>query len=171
MLRISGASNSFAVLTKLYGGDVPHRAVLDELERIGAVRRDGQNVTLTRRERPRFTALMSALPAIIDGIRVASTAEVSRTQPAMYRLIIPARSDLDLTLVRERCASTVTAMLNGLGESLGGHLKPTNRQDRSQSFVVTVLLTENKESQALPRLTHSSPRRRHRTSDKRGTRA
>jgi len=162
VLRISGASNSFALLTKLYGGDVPHRAVLDELHRIGAVRREGQNVRLLRRERPRFTALMSALPAIIDGIRVASAAEGSRTPPAMYRLVIPAKSEIDLTLVRERCASTVTAMLSGLGESLGGHLtKPTIRQDRSKSFIVTVLLTENKEPRAHPRAVRSSPGGRH----------
>src|SRR5258707_10129732 len=33
-LRISGSSMSFTGLVKKYGGDVPHRAVLDELRRI-----------------------------------------------------------------------------------------------------------------------------------------
>src|SRR6267378_6568668 len=45
-LRISGSSMSFTGLVKKYGGDVPHRAVLDELRRIGAVRRDEDRVQL-----------------------------------------------------------------------------------------------------------------------------
>ena len=36
-LQISGLRGSFARLVRKYGGDVPHRAVLDELRRIGAV--------------------------------------------------------------------------------------------------------------------------------------
>ena len=147
-LQVSGPSKSFAYLTKLYGGDVPHRAILDELQRIGAVRTDGENVMLTmaraRRGRPTFDALLSALPAIIDGIRVASRPEASVAAPVIYRLVIPAKSSLDLTLMRERVLSTVTAMLNGLGESLGGGLTaPKSRQTQPHSFVVTVLLAEN----------------------------
>src|SRR5690242_19375754 len=36
-LRISGSSISFTSLVKKYGGDIPHRAVLDEMLRIRAV--------------------------------------------------------------------------------------------------------------------------------------
>src|ERR1700730_3732201 len=36
-LKISGSNGSFACLARKYGGDVPHRAVLDELRRIGVV--------------------------------------------------------------------------------------------------------------------------------------
>jgi hypothetical protein len=144
-LRISGNSNSFALLTRLYGGDVPHRAILDELQRIGAVRRSSQVVTLRKRERPRFTSLISALPAIIDGIRIASISDGTRLPPAIYRLSIPAKSELELTLVRERCVSTVATMLSGLGESLGGQLtRAMTRHGGLRSFVVTVLLTEKK---------------------------
>jgi hypothetical protein len=144
-LRISGPSNSFLILTRLYGGDVPHRAILDELQRVGAVRRDGQYVALTGRERPRLNSLMFALPAIIDGIRIASRGGSSRMPPAIYRLRIPAKSELDMTLLRQRCVSTVATMLSGLGESLGGQLtRPLTKQSGAKSFVVTVLLTESK---------------------------
>jgi hypothetical protein len=147
-LQVSGSSISFSYLTKLYAGDVPHRAVLDELQRIGAVRRHGQNVILTmaraRRGRPTFAALTSALPAIIDGIRVASRAGTSSASPAIYRLTIPAKSAFDLAIMRERCLSSITAMLDGLGESLGGDLTMQKAPLlQPHSFVITVLLAEN----------------------------
>lgn len=147
-LRISGPSKSFAHLARMYGGDVPHRAVLDELHRIGAVRREGKNVILNmtrvRPQRHRFASLSFVLPAIIDGIRVASTAEISRAPPSMYRLTIPAKSELEVAIMRERCVSTVTAMLNGLEESLGHLAEPRPHRDQPHSFVVTVLLAENR---------------------------
>src|SRR2546429_3570358 len=45
-LRISGTRASFTGLVKKYGGDVPYRAVLDELRRIGAVSADEGKVSL-----------------------------------------------------------------------------------------------------------------------------
>ena len=45
-LRISGAKTSFPSLVRKYGGDVPHRAVLDDLRRIGAFSDDGECVVL-----------------------------------------------------------------------------------------------------------------------------
>jgi Family of unknown function (DUF6502) len=152
-LRVSGPLVSFARLTRLYGGDVPHRAVLEELRRVGAVRTVGENVVLTiakaRRGRPSIATLSSVLPAIIDGIRMASDTHVA---PAIYRLTIPAKSSLDLAIMRERCSSTITTMLSGLGDSLGGNLTtPKNRQLQQHSFVVTVLLSENKGQEPVQR--------------------
>jgi len=164
-LKISGSPISFALLTRVYGGDVPHRAVLDELCRIGAVRRDGENVVPTALRHPpsrrRFASLSSVLPAIIDGIRLAAP-EASRISPSIYRLTIPAKSELDGAIVRERCLSTVTTMLDGLGESLGGHFARGNRRGEAHSFVVTVLLTErrvNKSVQLNVRGDRPTPRR------------
>jgi hypothetical protein len=92
-LKISGASNSFALLTKLYGGDVPHRAVLDELDRIGAVRRDGKHVvlTLTRAERLRrsLPSLSAVLP-VMTGLLVESRKkELLRPRRKSARLKTP----------------------------------------------------------------------------------
>jgi Family of unknown function (DUF6502) len=148
-LKISDSPNSFALLVKLYGGDVPHRAILDELKRIGAVRREGNDVILAMkrvpRPRDRFASLSSVLPALVDGIRLASASNTSRTTRSIYRLTVPAKSDLDVSIVRERCMSTVTAMLNGLEESLGGQLSGSRSKKAQQcSFVVTVLLAENR---------------------------
>jgi hypothetical protein len=42
-LEIDGGTGSFAALVRRYGGDVPPRAMLDELERVGAVVRTAEN--------------------------------------------------------------------------------------------------------------------------------
>ena len=49
-LKISGTHDSFARLAKKYGGDIPRRAILDELRRRGSVASDAMNgrVRLTR---------------------------------------------------------------------------------------------------------------------------
>jgi hypothetical protein len=167
-LRISGTSTSFACLAKLYGGDVPHRAVLEELRRIGAVRREGKDVVLTTtravRQRRRLTSLSLVLPALIDGIRLAAACEASHKPPTIFRLTIPVKSDLDAKVVRERCLSTVATMLNGLEESLGGQIvPPRSRRAHPYPFVVTVLLAENGVIESVNRLPQSPVRPSRRT--------
>ena len=50
LLSVSGNSNSFQELVRRYSGDVPYRAVLDELEGDGSVERlDENRVKLTQR--------------------------------------------------------------------------------------------------------------------------
>ena len=164
-LRVSGTSASFAVLAKLYAGDVPHRAILDELRRIGAVRREGKVVVLAKarvlRHRRRVASLSSVIPALIDGIRLAAACETSREPPSIYRLTIPVPSDLKLAIVRERCLSTVATMLNGLEESLGGQIiRARSRRAQQHSFVLTVLLAENEASPSLSRSTQSAAMQR-----------
>lgn len=81
-LRIAGRRGSFAQLVRKYGGDVPHRAVLDELRRIGAVRDIPSGVQLRRspnlRQRNNFAFLSPVLPVLIDGLRVASNWDGSK---------------------------------------------------------------------------------------------
>jgi hypothetical protein len=160
-LRVSGTSTSFAVLAKLYGGDVPHRAMLDELRRIGAVRRKGKDVVLTTvrvlRQRRRPASLSSVIPALIDGIRLAAACETSREPPSIYRLTIPVQSAVQVAIVRERCLSTVTTMLNGLEETLGGQIIPAkSRRTQQHSFVLTVLFAQNGENKSVNRPAQSA---------------
>lgn len=48
-LPIDGQGDTFATLVRAYSGDVPPRAILDELERVGAVARDGTYIRLIER--------------------------------------------------------------------------------------------------------------------------
>src|SRR5215469_4732660 len=146
-LRIAGPGASFARLVRKYGGDVPHRAILDELRRIEVVSDNGNVVWLKTspifRKRHNFAFLSGVLPVLIDGIRIASRR--SRRSASIQRLTLPVESEVDLAIVRERCRSSTKSMLDGLGESLGASVTvPRRRRNSDYSFTITVLLAENR---------------------------
>jgi len=148
-LSIAGPRESFASLVHKYGGDVPHRAVLDELRRIHAVTDNGKTVWLkispVLRKRHDFAFLSPALPALVDGIRIASRRASSRPSSSIQRLTLPIESEVDLAIVRERCRSSTKSMLDGLGESLGTSVRvPRTRRNSAFSITITVLLAENR---------------------------
>ena len=147
-LRISGSSTSFTGLVKKHGGDVPHRAVLDELRRIGAVSVDEHSVQLQSSHRARqrhdFIFLSPVMPALVDGIRIASSKARSGAASSIHRLTLPVETEVDLAIVRDRCASSAKAMLEGLGHSLDTQVTVPKRRGKSAySFTITVLLAEN----------------------------
>lgn len=76
-LRVAGSRASFAQLVTKYGGDLPYRAVLSELRRMGAVCGDDHNLQLKTsykvRRRADLAFLSPVLPVLIDRIRTAST--------------------------------------------------------------------------------------------------
>src|ERR1700756_2679523 len=146
-LRIAGPGASFASLVRKYGGDVPHRAILDELRRIEAVSDNGNIVRLKAspifRKRHDFAFLSRVLPVFVDGIRIASRR--SRPSASIQRLTMPVESEVDLAIVRERCRSSTRLMLDGLSESLGTSVTvPRRRRNSDYSFTITVLLAENR---------------------------
>lgn len=148
-LRISGTRASFTGLVKKYGGDVPYRAVLDELRRIGAVSADEDNVQLQSPQPPSqrqgFVFLSPVLPALVDGIRIASSQARSGAASSIHRLSLPVETEVDLAIVRDRCASSAKSMLEGLGHSLGTQVTvPRRRVKSAYSFTITVLLAENR---------------------------
>ena len=148
-LRISGSSTSFTGLVKKHGGDVPHRAVLDELRRIGAVSVNQNSVQLQSSHHPGqrhdFVFLSPVLPALVDGIRIASSKARSDAASSIHRLNLPVETEVDLAIVRDRCASSAKAMLDGLGHSLGTQVTVPKRRGKSAySFAITVLLAENR---------------------------
>lgn len=155
VLRIAGPGASFASLVRKYGGDVPHRAILDELQRINAVTGNGKRVWLKTspilRKRHNFTFLSPVLPVLVDGIRIASRRAGSRPSSSIQRLTFPVESEVDLAIVRERCRSSTKSMLDGLGESLGASVTvPRRRRTSEYSFTITVLLVENRATSRSP---------------------
>jgi hypothetical protein len=147
LLRILGTSESFSSLAKKYGGDVPYRAVLNELQRIGAVKVDHEHVRLrpTRhlRKSHDLGSFSAALPALIDGLKIAAATKKPDIATSIHRLLLPVDSELDLAFVRERCISTVKTMLDGLSHSLGAKGQPRNAAGGSAAFAVTVLMVES----------------------------
>jgi Family of unknown function (DUF6502) len=147
-LPISGCAESFTLLAKKYAGDVPYRAVLGELERINAVRVKGDRVNLTKstglRRREDATALTAVVPALIDGLRIAS-APGDDAGKSVYRLQIPAQSELELAFVKDRCSSSAKSMLDGLGHSLGVDSHKLRSKKKGATLVsVSILLSASR---------------------------
>ena len=152
-LTISGRLCAFARLVRAYGGDVPHRAVLDELRRIEAVRESGSSIVLNRdetiRERQELSGLTTVVPVLIDSLHLASQEQDLRKGGSIRRLTLSADDPVELAIVRDRCTTAVKAMLRGLSESLGVRPSTAARKKESaeSSCTITVLLVENKEIQ------------------------
>ena len=144
-LWISGQRGSFAHLVKKHGGDVTHRAVLDELRRVGAVEDLNGSVNLRRSlhrgQRGNFFFLSPFLPLLVDALRLASTANTNAAS-SIRTLRIPAKTEVDLAIVRERCASSAQAMLDGLAHSLGSR-PAAYRRPSMRSVNITILLSED----------------------------
>ena len=150
LLPISGARRSFARLVRKYGGDIPHRAVLDELRRLGAVIDAGANVKLRKsvdlRQRHDFAFLSPVLPVLVDGLRIAAKKTASDGLQSIRRLSLPVESELELAIVRERCASSAQSLLEGLADSLRTRVTaPRRGRHPASSFTITILLAENRE--------------------------
>jgi Family of unknown function (DUF6502) len=147
-IRITGARGSFARLVRKHGGDVPHRAVLDELRRIGAVSDHDGKVELKDsphlREHLNFAFLTPVTPALVDGLRIAAKLERSSVKSSIQRLSLPARTELDLAILRDRCKSSAQSMLEGLTHSLGKQIAIPTRKGRPNAwFTITVLMAES----------------------------
>lgn len=151
-LVVGGARTSFARLVRKYGGDIPHRAVLAELIRIGAVRESDGYVALLRsthvRKRYDFAFLAPVLPALLDSLRISSATPRSEASSSVHRLAIPAETELDLSIIRDRCTSSAQSMLDGLAHSLAKQVTlPRTSRRTPYSFAVTILLAEDKPTQ------------------------
>jgi hypothetical protein len=145
-LPITGGRGSFARLVKKYGGDLPHRAVLHELRRIGAAcEADGRvepRLSRHSRRRNNFDFLSPVLPALVDLLGISSKKSASKI-PSIQRLIIPVETEIDLAIVRERSASSAQSMLDGLAHSLGTQVTvPKSRRPPAYSVTVTIVLAE-----------------------------
>lgn len=148
-LRKYGPGTSFVTLARKFGGDVPHKALLDELQRMGIVTCDEQSVRLRKsqnlRQRNDFGFLSPVLPALLDALRIASRRVSPEESPSIHRLTIPAETEIDLAIMRERCVSSAKSMLSGLGDSLRPRVSLSQRKNNSpHSFTITVLLVENR---------------------------
>lgn len=148
-LRVSGRRASFVRLVGKYGGDVPHRAVLDELRRIGVVNEVDGCVQLQAsphlRTRNDFAFLSPVLPALIDSLRIACARTEPDASSSIHRLSIRAETEVDMAILRERCTSSAQSMLEGLSHSLGTQVTiPSGKRRAAGSFAITVLLAEDR---------------------------
>lgn len=144
-LSVGGVKSSFERLVKEHGGDISPRAVLEELMRSRRVRRTGKRLRLETAKLPiprsGLGPLTRIIPTLVDGLRIASREPPSTIDSYLYRLRLHASSAVELSLIRERCLSSIQSLLCGLNESLERQLTiPYRKRGAGHSLTVTVLL-------------------------------
>jgi len=155
-LRISGTRTSFASLVKKYAGDVPPKAVLEELRRMKVVRETDRRVQLTGTSVYPSAALVrslaSLLPVVSDGVGIASSSMDSELPPPIFRLTLKAGDTRDLAIMRERAVTGAGSFLNGLDRSLRGTAKLSRAPSKLKRCVtVTVLVREQETKRSIRR--------------------
>jgi len=146
-LAIDGEAFSFDKLVREYGGDVSPRAVLEELVRSRTVRRAGEQLTLQTSKLPNprsgLGPLARVIPALVDGLRIASRQPTSSIDSMVYRLSLQATTEAELALIRQRCSSAVQSLLRGLRESLEHEFTvPIRKRPSTHALSLTVLLAD-----------------------------
>lgn len=132
-LALEGDANSFSVLVKEYAKDVPVRALLDELERVGAIKRHSSDmIELTQtaylapedaEEKVRIAARATAsLLSTLDHNLNSENTEKLAQRSVLYTNI-PVES---LPLLREKSKAEIQNYLLHANEWLAEHDRKTN---------------------------------------------
>ncbi|HWL64084.1 MAG TPA: DUF6502 family protein [Steroidobacteraceae bacterium] len=149
-LPISGRGVTFQLLVRKYGGDIPHKAVLREMERHGYVTiRDG-HVSLRRavqktREEARIDALARALRSLLIGPRGATPTSLRTLN---VEVTYPSASDKGRLLLHRRASEQLSALLasiqaSGIAASIDS--PASKRQAAKVSRTRVMLVTEDLE--------------------------
>ena len=144
-LPIQGRSTSFASLVKAFAGDVPPRAVLDELRRLRIIRESTEGVELADERRPRdrssTRSIQRLMDVLLDGLEASQG--ISEPGPQLQRISLNAADILDLNVMQERASTGANAFLEGLQRSLEFPTIPTRRGKKKMrhQLAVTVVVT------------------------------
>lgn len=122
-LSTKGGSSGFAALVRKYGGDIPSRSVLRELERNGYVNCRNGFVTLKRsarqsREEQRLTQLSRLLLQLLKAPGAPNTTPVSSMRTWSGEAIYPASSEKGRAILNKRIAGNLQALVMAV-EAMG----------------------------------------------------
>lgn len=139
VLPLKSHPNSFSELARTYCGDVPIRAVITELSRMGAIETSNSEVKLNRslsrrvrREILDATELLRATGEVLEQIGKRSR----DLSPKHRTATIAISNDADLALILRQIDSTLDAALNAI-QALGKH--PIIRGHRRRKSAKSVL--------------------------------
>jgi hypothetical protein len=144
-LQLQGRSGSFASLVQEFGGDVPPRAVLEELRRLRVVRCRGDSIELTRDRVPRDQAAFKSLRGLMEvllGDLNAAPQGPSDPNTRLQRIALKAADVIDLKIMQERASAGVDEFLDGLQHSLEFPTMPPRKSKKMKHHLaVTVVVT------------------------------
>jgi hypothetical protein len=146
-LVLGGRGSSFARLVKEYGGDISPRAVLEELTRSRIIRTEGRRLALRSPRLPRgrrdLGSLSQVIPTLLDGLRIASRKPTIPLEALLHRLTLYADTEAELSLIQQRCLSSVQSLLCGLKDSLQHQVTiPIRNRSPRHALSITILLAD-----------------------------
>lgn len=117
-LRITGSGRTFRALVRKYGGDVPPRAMLRELQRHGYVKLADGKVTLHRfatqsREEQRIRRTARMLEELVKADK-GSVGAPSPPRTFNLEVAFPAASEKGRLILHRRVADSLSTLVNGL---------------------------------------------------------
>jgi hypothetical protein len=118
-LPLNGRYGSFKSLARLYSGDIPARATLEELKRLGVVRVTRGTVKLLRQSasgKRRQEKTLSAIGMqISDSLRaIGYPTNSAPTHVTTDSIVLEAGDSIAAQLLRQRCLEAAKGMLAGL---------------------------------------------------------
>lgn len=147
-LPARGPRGSFASLVKAFAGDVPHRAVFEELRRLGVVRESHGNMELVGSHnisnRGNHKSVQHLVDILLDGLEIASPASNLKTSSDLHRVTLAADTRLSMTMLRERASSGTNNFLEGLKHSLAPARSSGKARTNKHKLTVTVLISEHR---------------------------
>jgi Family of unknown function (DUF6502) len=149
-LRITGSGSSFPALVRRYGGDLPPRSVLRELERRLLVVRSGEYVQLSnaarnQRKIRRLQQLAGTLAQVIRGDEWDITDDLSMRAIAM-EVSFPTSSSAGRILLQRRISKSIKAFiaeLEAAGNAVAMESPPPASRKGSMSQARLLLLTRD----------------------------
>jgi hypothetical protein len=152
-LALKGGRHSFASLVKQFAGDVPPKAVLSELLRLGVVRQVRGHLSLkparsAAKEGP-SNSFSELINVVADTARLAEQAEKHRVPVPIFRLPVRVRSEIEMAIVRRRAAEAIRSLFDGLSGSFQHYSRKRDSRVPKRSkgtITITALITENTEN-------------------------
>ena len=149
-IPLKGRSRSFAALVAEFAGDVPPRAVLEELRRLGAVRTVAgtRNLIRLRRGSTRSAgkSVYELIEALLDGLELTAESRKAEPRSYMHRVALHARDSLELKTFKERANSGANVFLEGLERSLGAPVGSRRRPKAVKNELTIAIVVREKSS-------------------------
>jgi uncharacterized protein DUF6502 len=148
-LPIRGSRSSFASLVKSFAGDVPHRAVLEELHRLGVVRETRGSMELLGSHNilngSHHRSIRQLVETLLDSLEIASPEKDLKSSLDLHRVTLAANDRLQMTMLRARASSGTSTFLDGLSKSLTVKAGATEKsRANKRKLTVTVLIKEHR---------------------------
>lgn len=147
-LRLTGGGKNFGMLARRYGGDLPPRALLRELQRHGLVSVQGGVVSLKQAvaQKGAEYRLRGLARAMAELIRNGADGSGSRLRTVHQEVTYPASDEKGQLLMQKRASEGLRTYLSGLqtaGTAVAAASPPPRKRKGKVSRARILLITED----------------------------